>query len=108
MGAAMAKVANDRKAFAAETKARGEALSKMVYEYDSYTRADVEDKIRSLGYSEDKVKELANSIWSQGLSADSRAASNNSVKVLTALLMQCLKLSLLKPERKVKPHSGEQ
>lgn len=78
--AAMAKVASDRKAFAAETKARGEALSKAVYEYDSYTRAQLEDKIRSMGYSEDKVKELANSIWSQGMSADSRAASNNSVQ----------------------------
>lgn len=84
--AAMAKVANDKKAFAAETKARGEALSKMIYEYDSYTRADVEDKIRSLGYSEDKVKQLTNSIWSQGLSADSRAASNNSVKGVNGVI----------------------
>lgn len=84
--AAMASAANDRKAFAAETKARGEALSKMIYEYDSYTRAEVEDKIRSLGYSEDKVKELANSIWSQGLSADSRAASNNSVKGVNGVI----------------------
>ncbi|MCE1272205.1 MAG: tape measure protein, partial [Acinetobacter sp.] len=84
--AAMASAANDRKAFAAETKARGEALSKMIYEYDSYTRAEVEDKIRSLGYSEDKVKELANSIWSQGLSADSRAASNNSVQGVNGVI----------------------
>ena len=84
--AAMASAANDRKAFEAETKARGEALSKMIYEYDSYTRAEVEDKIRSMGYSEDKVKELTNSIWSQGLSADRRAASNNSVKGVNGVI----------------------
>lgn len=84
--AVMASVANDRKAFAAETKARGEALSKMIYEYDSYTRADVEDKIRSLGYSEDKVKELTNSIWSQGLSADQRASSSYSVGTANGII----------------------
>ncbi|MCL5769547.1 hypothetical protein M5121_14960, partial [Acinetobacter sp. ANC5681] len=76
----------DRKAFADETKAQGEALSKMIYEYDSYTRAEVEDKIRSKGYSEDRVKELTNSIWSQGLSADQRAESSYSVGTANGII----------------------
>ncbi|MGD9699460.1 tape measure protein [Acinetobacter sp.] len=58
--------------FRAEMKRQGEALSSM-YDYQSYSKADVLAALKSKGYSDQEAQKLAGSIWSQGLEADREA-----------------------------------
>lgn len=51
-----------------------------LYKYDSYTKAEVEAKIREMGYSDSQAKKLAASIWSQGMNADQDVFQKNMGK----------------------------
>lgn len=67
-----AAVAKSNKEFSDGLKARGEALSSM-YDYQSYSKADVVSQLKSKGYSDKEAQQLAGDIWSQGLAADREA-----------------------------------
>lgn len=56
--------------FNKEMKRQGEALSKGIYGYDSYTKDDVLSQLKSKGYSDKEAQKLAGTIWSQAMEAD--------------------------------------
>lgn len=56
--------------FNKEMKRQGEALSKGIYGYDSYTKDDVLSQLKSKGYSDKEAQKLAGTIWSKALEAD--------------------------------------
>ncbi|TCB71767.1 tape measure domain-containing protein [Acinetobacter sp. ANC 4216] len=73
--------------FKAEMKAQGEALSSM-YDYQSYSKADVLSQLKSKGYSDKEAQKLAGDIWAQGMAADRDAkySSLGRSGPLTALI----------------------
>jgi len=56
--------------FNKEMKRQGEALSKGIYEYDSYTKSDVISQLKSKGYDDKQAEKLASTIWSKAMAAD--------------------------------------
>lgn len=56
--------------FNKEMKRQGDALSKGIYGYDSYTKDDVLSQLKSKGYSDKEAQKLAGTIWSKALEAD--------------------------------------
>ncbi|WP_347473846.1 tape measure protein [Acinetobacter thermotolerans] len=70
-------VASGTDEFREGLKKQGEALSKALYDYNSYTKDDVIAAIKSKGYSDSEAKKLAASIWSQGLQADRDAKAQS-------------------------------
>ncbi|MBE9400955.1 tape measure protein [Acinetobacter albensis] len=56
--------------FRAEMKRQGESLSKGIYDYSSYSKADVLSQLKSKGYSDKEAEKLAGSIWSEAMAAD--------------------------------------
>lgn len=70
------KASSDK--FKAEMKRQGESLSKGIYDYDSYSRADVLSQLKGKGYSDKEAEKLAGSIWSEAMSAD-RAAKEQGL-----------------------------
>ncbi|MCW8041279.1 tape measure protein, partial [Acinetobacter entericus] len=66
--------------FDAEMKRQGESLSKGIYNYNSYSKADVLAQLKSKGYSDKEAEKLAGSIWSKGLEADRDAKASNMAK----------------------------
>lgn len=70
------KASSDK--FKAEMKRQGESLSKGIYDYDSYSKADVLSQLKSKGYSDKEAEKLAGSIWSEAMSAD-RAAKEQGL-----------------------------
>ena len=66
------------KQFDAEMKRQGESLSNGIYNYDSYSRADVLSQLKGKGYSDKEAEKLAGSIWSEAMSAD-RAAKEQGL-----------------------------
>jgi len=59
--------------FRAEMKRQGESLSKGIYDYSSYSKADVLSQLKSKGYSDKEAEKLAGSIWSEAMAADRSA-----------------------------------
>lgn len=82
-----AAVAKSNKEFRDEMKAQGEALSSM-YDYQSYSKADVLSQLKSKGYSDKEAQKLAGDIWAQGMAADRDAkySSLGRSGPLTALI----------------------
>lgn len=56
--------------FNKEMKRQGDALSKGIYGYDSYTRDEVLSELKSKGYSDKEAQKLAGDIWSKAMAAD--------------------------------------
>lgn len=56
--------------FNKEMKRQGEALSKGIYDYDSYTKSDVISQLKSKGYDDKEAEKLASTIWSKAMAAD--------------------------------------
>lgn len=56
--------------FNKEMKRQGEALSKGIYEYASYTKSDVISQLKSKGYDDKEAEKLASTIWSKAMAAD--------------------------------------
>lgn len=56
--------------FNKEMKRQGEALSKGIYDYDSYTKSDVISQLKSKGYDDKEAEKLAGTIWSKAMAAD--------------------------------------
>lgn len=81
-------VAAASKQFDAEMKRQGEALSKGIYNYNSYSKADVLSQLKSKGYSDKEAQKLAGDIWAQGMAADRDAkySSLGRSGPLTALI----------------------
>lgn len=65
-----AAVEKSNKEFKAEMKRQGESLSNGIYNYDSYSKADVLSQLKSKGYSDKEAEKLAGSIWSKAMEAD--------------------------------------
>lgn len=63
-------VAAASKQFDAEMKRQGESLSKGIYNYNSYSKADVISQLKSKGYSDKEAQKLAGSIWTKAMEAD--------------------------------------
>lgn len=59
--------------FDAEMKRQGESLSNGIYNYDSYSKADVLSQLKGKGYSDKEAEKLAGSIWSEAMAADRSA-----------------------------------
>ncbi|WP_349929471.1 tape measure protein [Acinetobacter sp. A1-4-2] len=74
-----AAAAKSNKEFRDEMKRQGEALSSM-YDYQSYSKADVLAALKSKGYSDQEAQKLAGDIWSKGLEADKDAYLKNMGK----------------------------
>lgn len=70
------KASSDK--FKAEMKRQGESLSNGIYNYDSYSKADVLSQLKSKGYSDKEAEKLAGSIWSKAMEAD-RAAKEQGL-----------------------------
>jgi len=66
--------------FDAEMKRQGESLSKGIYNYDSYSKADVVSQLKSKGYSDKEADKLAGSIWSKAMEADRDAKAEGLSK----------------------------
>ncbi|MEG0405357.1 MAG: tape measure protein [Acinetobacter sp.] len=66
--------------FDAEMKRQGESLSKGIYNYDSYSKADVVSQLKSKGYSDKEAEKLAGSIWSKAMEADRDAKAEGMGK----------------------------
>ncbi|WKT71972.1 tape measure protein [Acinetobacter variabilis] len=56
--------------FNKEMKRQGEALSKGIYDYDSYTKSDVISQLKIKGYDDKEAEKLASTIWSKAMAAD--------------------------------------
>lgn len=74
--------------FRAEMKRQGEALSSM-YDYQSYSKADVLSQLKSKGYSDQEAQKLAGSIWSEAMAAD-RSAKEQGLGKDGSLAMKAL------------------
>lgn len=70
------KASSDK--FRAEMKRQGESLSKGIYDYSSYSKADVLSQLKGKGYSDKEAEKLAGSIWSKAMEAD-RAAKEQGL-----------------------------
>lgn len=73
-------VAAASKQFDAEMKRQSKSLSEGIYNYDSYSKADVLAQLKSKGYSDKEAEKLAGSVWSQALAADRDAKSDGMSK----------------------------
>lgn len=82
-------VAAASKQFDAEMKRQGESLSKGIYNYSSYSKADVLSQLKSKGYSDKEAEKLAGSIWSKAMEAD-RAAKEQGLGNSGSLAMKAL------------------
>jgi tape measure domain-containing protein len=71
-------------------KERGQALSSM-YDYQSYSKADVVSQLKSKGYSDKEAEKLAGSIWSEAMAADRNALESNMGKGTNAALNQMIR-----------------
>lgn len=74
-----AAAAKSNKEFRDQMKRQREALSSM-YDYQSYSKADVLAALKSKGYSDQEAQKLAGDIWSKGLEADKDAYLKNMGK----------------------------
>ena len=75
--------------FNKEMKRQGEALSKGIYEYDSYTKSDVLSELKSKGYSDKDAEKLAGTIWSKAMEAD-RGAKEQGLGKESSVAMKAL------------------
>lgn len=66
--------------FDAEMKRQGQSLSKGIYNYNSYSKADVLSQLKSKGYSDKEADKLAGSIWSKAMEADRDAKAEGLSK----------------------------
>ena len=66
-------VAAASKQFDAEMKRQSKSLSNGIYNYNSYSKADVLSQLKSKGYSDKEAEKLAGSIWSEAMAADRSA-----------------------------------
>ncbi len=82
-------VAAASKQFDAEMKRQGESLSKGIYNYSSYSKADVLSQLKSKGYSDKEAEKLAGSIWTKAMEAD-RAAKEQGLGNSGSLAMKAL------------------
>lgn len=73
-------VAAASKQFDAEMKRQSKSLSEGIYNYNSYSKADVISQLKSKGYSDKEAEKLAGDIWSQGLAADRSAKEDGMTK----------------------------
>lgn len=73
-------VAAASKQFDAEMKRQSKSLSQGIYNYNSYSKADVISQLKSKGYSDKEAEKLAGDIWSQGLAADRSAKEDGMTK----------------------------
>lgn len=71
-------VAAASKQFDAEMKRQSKSLSNGIYNYNSYSKADVLSQLKSKGYSDKEAEKLAGTIWSEALAAD-RAAKEDGL-----------------------------
>lgn len=51
-------------------KQQGDAISRMLNDYEAYTKEDVERLLREKGYNETQAKKMAGGIFAQGMAAD--------------------------------------
>ncbi|MGC3818649.1 tape measure protein [Acinetobacter sp. G11] len=75
--------------FNKEMKRQGESLSKGIYNYSSYSKADVLSQLKTKGYSDKEAEKLAGSIWSKAMEAD-RAAKEQGLGNSGSLAMKAL------------------
>jgi tape measure domain-containing protein len=73
-------VAASSKQFDEEMKRQSKSLSEGIYNYNSYSKADVLSQLKSKGYSDKEAQKLAGDIWSQGLAADRSAKEDGMTK----------------------------
>jgi len=66
-------VAAASKQFDAEMKRQSKSLSQGIYNYNSYSKADVLSQLKSKGYSDKEAEKLAGTIWSEAMAADRSA-----------------------------------
>lgn len=66
--------------FDAEMKRQSKSLSEGIYNYDSYSRADVISQLKSKGYNDKEAEKLAASIWSKAMEADRDAKAEGLTK----------------------------
>ena len=66
--------------FDAEMKRQGESLSNGIYNYDSYSKADVVSQLKSKGYNDKEAEKLAASIWSKAMEVDRDAKAESLTK----------------------------
>lgn len=66
--------------FDAEMKRQGQSLSKGIYNYNSYSKADVVSQLKSKGYSDKEAEKLAGTIWSKAMEADRDAKAEGMGK----------------------------
>lgn len=66
--------------FDAEMKRQGQSLSKGIYNYNSYSKADVVSQLKSKGYDDKEAEKLAGSIWSKAMEADRDAKAEGMGK----------------------------
>lgn len=71
-------VAAASKQFDAEMKRQSKSLSNGIYNYNSYSKADVLSQLKSKGYSDKEAEKLAGTIWSEAMAAD-RAAKEDGL-----------------------------
>ena len=72
------KASSDK--FRAEMKRQGESLSNGIYNYSSYSKADVLSQLKSKGYSDKEAEKLAGTIWSKAMEADRDAKAEGMGK----------------------------
>ena len=66
--------------FDAEMKRQGQSLSKGIYNYNSYSKADVVSQLKSKGYDDKEAEKLAGTIWSKAMEADRDAKAEGMGK----------------------------
>lgn len=66
--------------FDAEMKRQGQSLSKGIYNYNSYSKADVVSQLKSKGYDDKEAEKLAGTIWSKAMEADRDAKAESLTK----------------------------
>lgn len=66
--------------FDAEMKRQGQSLSKGIYNYNSYSKADVISQLKSKGYDDKEAEKLAGTIWSKAMEADRDAKAEGMGK----------------------------
>jgi len=71
-------VAAASKQFDAEMKRQSKSLSNGIYNYNSYSKADVLSQLKSKGYSDKEAEKLVGTIWSEAMAAD-RAAKEDGL-----------------------------
>lgn len=75
--------------FNKEMKRQGEALSKGIYDYSSYSKSDVLSELKSKGYDDKDAQKLAGEIWSKAMAAD-RSAKEQGLGKESSVAMKAL------------------